>query len=284
MQSMTTKKTCLLFLISGSIQVSKTRGLSMGAYGRIALGTHARGSIGVHPVAVVFPHVLGEGQVGRGDLIFQGLEQPVVAELEEVHAPGDQVEIDGLPVGRRRSRRETVPQGHEIAHVVPRDLFPGQLAGLELPFQGGEDLQGADRLDQVVVDPLADGAGHQVFRLALGDHDHRDVRVDLAHLPQGFQAAHAGHHFIQQDGVEILFLHHLEGVQPVGHAFDLVSLFTQVTKVAAEFVDVVIDPEYAKSQKGLLCLQEAGPSGAGGMVTRKVVPCWLVDSIRILPL
>ena len=67
--------------------------------------------------------------------------------------------------------------------------------------------------------------------------------VELPHLGQGLQTPHARHHLVQQDGVEGFFLHHGQGIQPVGDTLDLVALFTQVAQVAAQFIDVVVDPK-----------------------------------------
>ncbi|MEZ4653226.1 MAG: hypothetical protein R3E12_06360 [Candidatus Eisenbacteria bacterium] len=118
-------------------------------------------------------------------------------------------------------------------------------AALEHLLDREVDLTGVDRLGQVVGDLAAERQVHQVLFFALGDEDHRQVGMPLLDRLQSREAAHPGHHLVQQNDVERLLLGGLDRVFPVRDRLHLVPFAAEIEDVRPEHVDLVVGPEDA---------------------------------------
>ena len=86
------------------------------------------------------------------------------------------------------------------------------LSGVEDTLDDEKYLRRVDRLHQIVVDFLPDGIVHQRFLFRFRDHDDREMRLDIFDFFQRGETVFSGHHFVQQDEIEHLFLNLDDGI------------------------------------------------------------------------
>ena len=96
---------------------------------------------------------------------------------------------------------------------------------------------------EVVGNLAAYGLVHDVFLLALGNHDYRHIGLQQLDLLQGFKTAYARHVLIEDYEVEVLRLYHVESVAAVGHGLNLISLVFQKQNVRLQQVDFIVSPK-----------------------------------------
>jgi hypothetical protein len=74
-----------------------------------------------------------------------------------------------------------------------------------------------ERLADVIIRAQPERFLRGLQRAKPSQHDHRDVRIDLADAPQTINAARAGHADISDDGIRMFFLEKLDaGLDTIG--------------------------------------------------------------------
>ena len=91
--------------------------------------------------------------------------------------------------------------------------FAGQGADLELVADRDRDAFGAGGLDQKVVGAGAHGFDGGIDAALGGQHDHRQVGIGGAQLGQHVQAAHVGHHQVEQHQGDLFAARAIDQVQ-----------------------------------------------------------------------
>ena len=69
-----------------------------------------------------------------------------------------------------------------FGHIGLSGLALTDLTSVQNLLAGHKNLAGVHRLGQIVVDAATDSFVHQPFFLILGDHDHRNVGIDIFYL------------------------------------------------------------------------------------------------------
>ena len=81
-------------------------------------------------------------------------------------------------------------------------VVPAHRGVLHGPLHGDHQHLPVHRLEEVLVDPEAQGLDGRAHVLALGDDDQRQVRVAIAQGGDEGEAAHAGHHQVGDHRVD----------------------------------------------------------------------------------
>ena len=178
--------------------------------------------LSLHPVHVVLLDVFGKADVGLALLHFQHLGHLRVGGAE-FQFPTHEPLIDVGPVLPRPAVHDLHGQLLELLLIAALHGLRDDFAPVDVLLQREQYLVGVDGLDEVVGNLLSDGLVHDVFLLALGDHDDGHLRGDLLDALQGLQTAETGHHLVEHDEVEGAFAAFLYGVRAVGDCHHLVT-------------------------------------------------------------
>ncbi len=139
-------------------------------------------------------------------------------------------------MARQLDRPEAIDEA--LRHLLAADLRP-----VEEPREGREDLPRIERLDEVVLDVGAEGLAKRRRIFALGHHDDREARLDLAQVAIGLEPPLAGHLLVEQDDVDRVACKHRHRVVGVGGRQDVVAVVAQKQAVAFEQLRFVVHPE-----------------------------------------
>ena len=163
--------------------------------------------------------------------------------LLELELPVHETAVELLPL----IETEAVAQLHadlgELLAVVHRRSLTDDVALVEVLLQREQQLAGIDGLDEVVRDLAADGLVHQLLLLALGHHDDGDEGAQLLDPLQCVQPREARHVLVEEDEVEVLRLHRIDGFVATQYGRYLVALILQKEDVGLEQVDLIVCPE-----------------------------------------
>ncbi len=113
---------------------------------------------------------------------------------------------------------------------------------MDVLLQGEEDLVGVDGLDEIVGNLRPYGLVHDVFLLALGDHDNGCCRLYLLDVLQCFETAQARHHLVEKYQVEGLLPALVDGIGAVADGNDFVSFLLKEQNVGFEEFNLIVDP------------------------------------------
>ena len=181
----------------------------------------------VEPVPVVFLDEFEELGVRLLLLALQDLCHSRVGYGLQLNFPVHQLLVQVYPVFEAVHHGQVHRDLPEFLLVVRGRLFGNQPAYVQVLFQAEQDLVWIHGLDQVIGDLRADGLLHDVFLLALGDHDHGKIGKFFLDLREGFQAGQSGHVLVQENDVEALLANAFNGVRTIGAGYHLVILFFQ---------------------------------------------------------
>ena len=172
-------------------------------------------------------------QVFRDGAAIDGDEGPAGAGRGALNGAGDQFlaraafafDQDGN-VGLRRAgaqaehllhfRRvgDQIVEGETVVRLLLQLLhFAGQGADLELVADRDRDAFGAGGLDQKVVGAGAHGFHGGIDAALGGQHDHRQIGIGGAQLGENFQAAHVGHHQVEQHQGDLFAAHAVDEIE-----------------------------------------------------------------------
>ena len=194
------------------------------------------------PSHVVFADELAEAQVGLLALHGEHLGHLAVGGCE-VLLPVGQAAIDLGPVGEGGGVADLHTYLAEILLVGGLRHFGDNLALVDVLLQGQEYLRGVDGLDEVVGNLGADGLVHDVFLLALRDHDNGYGGQHLLDAGQGLEAADARHVLVEQDEVVGLLGTAFEGVETVGHGVNRVTFLFEEEDMGLQELYLVVNPK-----------------------------------------
>ena len=90
-------------------------------------------------------------------------------------------------------------------------------------FDGKKQLVRVDRLDQVIGDLIPDSLVHDAFFLAFGNHDDRNIGIDLFDLCQCLQTGQTRHVLVQEYDVERLIPATVDSILPADHRNHFIS-------------------------------------------------------------
>ena len=145
--------------------------------------------------------------------------------------------VDGEAVAHLRAELS------ELLTIVHRRGFADDRALVKVLLQGQQELIGVDGLDEVVGDLTADGLVHQLFLLALGDHDDGEEGAQLLDALQGIKACNPRHVLVEEDEVEVLGLYGFDSVGAAEDGRHFVALLLEEEDMWLEQIDFVVCPE-----------------------------------------
>ena len=195
-----------------------------------------------NPCGVVLCDELGEISVGIGFLHLQHLVHRAVG-LRKFQLPVHQLFIEFFPALRIKVFRHLEVYFGKLLPVTRLRGFLHDFAAVYVFLNAQQDLVGVDGLDEVVGDFRADGLVHNIFLLVFRYHHHGRVHPALFELRERFEAAEAGHVFIEKYEVEIFFLAQFERVRAVGSGGNVITFLFEKQDVGAEQVNLVVHPK-----------------------------------------
>ncbi len=116
---------------------------------------------------------------------------------------------------------------------------------MQVLFYRYQNLIGIDRLYEIVGNLATHSLIHNIFLLALGNHNHRRLRQALLQFREGFESGKSRHVLVEDNKVERLGKGHIERVASVIGSDKLVALVPEKQQVGLEEVDFVIGPQYS---------------------------------------
>ena len=114
---------------------------------------------------------------------------------------------------------------------------------VDVLLQRKEYLVGVYGLDKIVSYLGADGLVHDVFLLALGNHNHRRGGRYFLNLLQSLKSAEARHHLVKQNQVKGLLPALVYGVGAVGHGHYVIPFLLKKKYMGAEQFHLVVSPQ-----------------------------------------
>ncbi len=181
-----------------------------------------------------------------------GVEETGLAAVLQPHEPPDELRVHPGVVLRSRGVLRVPRERAEASGEVLRDPLLSDRRALQDARHDREDLAGAGRLHEVVVDPTADRLGHRVVLLRLRHHHDTLVRVLAAEDLEHLEPAAARHLLVEQHQVVGVLAEQLEGIVSVGDRVHVVAARLQEQQVRLEEVDFVVHPQDAlRGARGL---------------------------------
>ena len=114
---------------------------------------------------------------------------------------------------------------------------------MDILLEGEKNLTGIDGLDEIIGYLGADGLIHDVFLLALGDHDHGCGGRYLLDALKCLQTIKSGHHLVEENKVETTFTAKVDGIVAIANGDDLIAFLFQKNDVGAQQFYLVIHPQ-----------------------------------------
>ena len=105
-------------------------------------------------------------------------------------------------------------------------------------------MEGIDGLDEIIGNLAAKCLIHNLFAFVFGNHHYRHVLIDFADGAESVEAAESGHIFVEEDNVESVGAHLVDGVETVGSGRDVISLAPQKKYLNFQEVNLVVNPKY----------------------------------------
>ena len=200
-----------------------------------------------HPLRVVGLVELGKLAVGVLELHVQDVRHARIFRLFQLELPMHQALKNGRPIRCIQSVHELHGNLAEFALVVRHGFFADQSTLVQVLLDGEQDLVGVDRLDQVIADFGADGFLHDVFLLALGDHDDRQMRPLVLDASERLQPVQAGHLLVQKNQVKDLSPELFERFNTAVYSRDVKPFALQEQQVRLQQINFVVGPKDAWS-------------------------------------
>ena len=229
------------YLLAG-VNGRKDMGLKQfGAQQRATVIAHTGGKR-LHPLHIVGTDILGKSLVGLFLLHGKHLGHLTVGSAE-LEFPMHKTTIYIHPI----LPRATVHDGHgyalEILLITRLGDLGNNLLAVDILLEGEKNLTGIDGLDEIIGYLGADGLIHDVFLLALGDHDHGCGGRYLLDALKCLQTIKSGHHLVEENKVETTFTAKVDGIVVIAHGDDLIAFLFQKNDVGAQQFYLVIHPQ-----------------------------------------
>ena len=196
-----------------------------------------------HPRLVMVFDKAHELVVGFRMLVFQNLQHASVLRFTQRGVPMHQAPVHFRPLLGIQAATEFHGKLTELAHVCRLGLFTAQASVVQNLFDRQQDLVGVDGLDQVIADFRSNGLLHDVFLLALGDHDDGHVGVPGLDALQGLDPIQTGHVFVQKHHIKRLCFHLIQGFHPTVDACHVVPLLVEKQDVWLQQLNFVVGPK-----------------------------------------
>ena len=139
--------------------------------------------VSCHPRLIVLFHKLAERGVCLVLLHHQQLVH-VRFRLCQLHFPENEFLVQFIPVLDGVRLVDLFRDAAEFLLIVGSGLLRHQRTGMQVLFERHENLVRIDRLDKIVGNLVADSLVHDVFLLALRNHNHRHIGMQLLDLRQ----------------------------------------------------------------------------------------------------
>ena len=152
--------------------------------------------------------------------------------------------------GKRLAPRCLTVRQHAIEPIDEEHPIgqPGQgvrTSGRDLGANPGKRDGKIDWLGDIVVCSQIQGFDDVLALILCGDHDHRQIRdrPQLSQLPQRLEATHAGHHHVEQDGIDSMFTDHPERGAAALSGQDRIAAARQPPRQRVPIHRVIVDQQ-----------------------------------------
>ena len=114
---------------------------------------------------------------------------------------------------------------------------------MDVLLQRKENLDGVDRLDEIVGNLGSDGLVHDVLLLALRHHDDGRGRLNLLDALQSLQSRETRHHLIKKHQVKGVATALLDGIGSIADRYHLVAFLFEKDDMSFEEFYLIINPK-----------------------------------------